>query len=136
LDGNQLSANPIDGGFEKIRIDHPYRTSRTSAGETILVATGRLDFYTAKALRRQLHGHIAAGETHLVVDLSGVTSMDSSGVGALIFGLKSARSVGGDLRLVAPTESVAGILGMMNLTELLVTCESTEDAFPASRRHE
>ena len=83
-----------------------------------------------------MHDLIAAGATRFVVDLSGVTSMDSSGVGALIFGLKSTRSARGDLRLAAPTESVGGVLGMMNLTELLVTCESTEDAFPASRRHE
>ena len=135
MHGNQLSATVIDEGFEKNYMDSAFCTSRTSSGATVLVATGRLDFHTVAALRRQLHDYFEAGSTRLVVDLSGVASMDSSGVGALIFGLKAARSAGGDLRLAAPTESVAGTLEMMNLTKVLVTCESAEDAFPASRSH-
>ena len=136
MNGNELIATPIDGSFEKPSLYSAYRTSLTSSGATVVAATGRLDFHTVEALRRQLHGLFRAGAPRVVVDLSGVTSMDSSGVGALIFGLKSARSAGGDLRLAAPTKSVAGVLGMMNLTAVLVTCESIEEAFPASRGHE
>jgi anti-sigma B factor antagonist len=112
-------------------MDSAYRTDQTPSGATVLVAKGRLDFHAAGTLRRQLLRLIEAGATRLVVDLSGVTSIDSSGVGALIFGLKSARNAGGDLRLAAPTDSVAAILGMMNLTTVLVTCDSVQDAFPA-----
>lgn len=130
LDDDRVIAKLIGERFEK-----DSRTSLTSSGATVVVPTGRLDFHAADALRQQLHGYFEAGVTRVVIDLSGVTSIDSSGVGALIFGLKSARSAGGDLRLAAPTKSVAGILGMMNLTEVLVTCESTEVAFPTTLRH-
>lgn len=127
LDDDRVIANRIGERFEK-----GSRTRLTSSGATVVVATGRLDFHAAEDLRRQLHGCFEAGVTRMVIDLSGVTSIDSSGVGALIYGLKSARSAGGDLRLAAPTKSVAGILGMMNLTEVLVACESSEVAFPAT----
>ncbi len=127
LDDDRVIAKRIGERFEKYS-----RTSLTSSGATVVVATGRLDFHAADALRHQLHGCFEAGVTRVVIDLSGVTSIDSSGVGALIFGLKSARSAGGDLLLAAPTKSVAGILAMMNLTEVLVACESPELAFPAT----
>jgi anti-anti-sigma factor len=58
------------------------------------MATGRVTFHTAEVLRQQLLSLIAAGDIHLVVDLSGVDAMDSSGVGALISGLKAARRAG------------------------------------------
>ena len=106
-----------------------YRTSRTPSGATVLMATGRVTFHTANVLRQQLAGLIEAGDNHLVVDLSGVEAMDSSGVGALISGLKAARSVGGDLRLVAPSVPIAEIFRMMHLDKVLVTCESAEEAF-------
>lgn len=111
--------------------DSSYRTSRTRSGATALVATGRLDFHTAGVLRRQLHDLIEAGAIRIVIDLSGLTLIDSSGVGALIAGFKSARKAGGDLRLAAPTELVVGILEMMDLTKVLVICRSIDDAFPA-----
>ena len=127
---DEAVALPIGEGIEEIHMDPAYGTSLTPSGATAVAATGRLDFYAATDLRRQLQGLIEAGANRVVVDLSGVTSIDSSGVGALIAGLKWARSAGGDLRLAAPPASVAGILGMMNLATVLVAYGSTEDAFP------
>ena len=66
----------------------------------------------------------------MVVDLSGVESIDSSGVSALIAGFKAARIVGGDLRLAAPPVAVASMLGLLNLTNVLAIFESSESAFP------
>lgn len=106
-----------------------YRTSRTPSGATVVMATGRVTFHTAEVLRQQLLGLIAGGDIHLVVDLSGVDAMDSSGVGALISGLKAARRPGGDLRLVAPSVPIAAMFKMMHLDSVLVTCESAEEAF-------
>src|SRR5205809_5297005 len=44
------------------------------------------------------------GNRQLVVDLDQVNFIDSSGLGALISGLKSARQAGGDLRIANPSE--------------------------------
>ena len=108
----------------------PYRTQLTSSGATILFATGRLNFPEVDRLRQQLAGLVEAGVVHVAVDLSGIDAIDSSGIGALIAGLKAAKSAGGDLRLVAPTPVVASVLDMMNLDTVLTAHESHEDAFP------
>ena len=107
-----------------------HRTQLTSSGATVLIATGRINFHNADGLRRQLHSLVGKGAVRLVVDLSGVESLDSSGVGALVSGLKAARSGGGDLRLAEPSEAVASVLDLMNLNSLLIPHESAEDAFP------
>ena len=110
--------------------DSTYRTVLTSSGATVVVATGRINFHNAAILRRQLHSLIEDGVVRLVIDLSGVESLDSSGVGALVSGLKAARSSGGDLRLADPSPAVTGIIDLMNLNRLLVQHDSPENAFP------
>lgn len=110
--------------------DSTYRTELTSSGATVVVATGRINFHNAAILRRQLHSLIEDGVVRLVIDLSGVESLDSSGVGALVSGLKAARSSGGDLRLADPSPAVTGIIDLMNLNRLLVQHDSPENAFP------
>jgi anti-anti-sigma factor len=108
----------------------PYRTKLTSSGATVVIATGRLNFPDVDGLRQQLGSLVASGANRVVVDLSGVQAIDSSGIGALISGLKAARHVGGDLRLTAPTIPVASVLETMNLDTILTTHASAEDAFP------
>ena len=108
----------------------PYRTKLTSPGATLLFAPGPLNFPDVDRLRQQLTSLVEAGAVHVVVDLSGIDAIDSSGIGALISGLKAAKSAGGDLRLVAPTPAVASVLDMMNLDTVLTAHDSHEDAFP------
>ena len=108
----------------------PFRTAQTQSGATVVIATGRLNFPEVEGLRRQLNGLVEGGAIHLVVDLSDVRAIDSSGVGALISGLKAARRHGGDLRLAAPPAAIASVLEIMNLNELLVAHDSSENAYP------
>jgi anti-anti-sigma factor len=108
----------------------PFRTKLTSSGATVVIAAGRLNFPDVERLRVQLGDLVAKGATRVVVDLSGVEAIDSSGIGALISGLKAARNAGGDLRLAAPTTVVASVLETMNLDTILTTHASSEDAFP------
>lgn len=109
-----------------------YRTELTSSGATVLIATGRLNFPEVDGLRQQLASLVAKGSTRVVVDLSGVEAIDSSGIGALIAGFKAAKSAGGDLRIAAPSVTVASVLGIMNLDKILIAHDSCEDAFPHS----
>jgi anti-sigma B factor antagonist len=57
------------------------------------------------------------------------TGIDSSGLGALIGGLKSARLAGGDLRIAAATEPVKRVLKLTNLDRVLRDHPSPEAAF-------
>ena len=72
------------------------------SGVVVVRPTGRLNMTAARMLREELHAIVESGGTRVVVDLSGIEFIDSSGLGALLSGLKAARQAGGDLRIAAP----------------------------------
>jgi len=99
-------------------------------GETVVVQpTGRLNMVAAPRLREQLRELVDGGDRRLVVDLGTTEFIDSSGLGALISGLKAARQSGGDLRIAAPTEQVRRVLALTKLDKVLTAYGSAEDAF-------
>lgn len=81
--------------------------------------TGRLDLVSAAALRGAVERAVAGGTPNLVVDLSGVGFVDSSGLGALVAGLKHARQAGGELRIAAAGEQVMTVLTLTRLVRVL-----------------
>jgi anti-sigma B factor antagonist len=101
---------------------------RQEDGGVVVIPAGRLTVVTAPQLRTTIAERIAAGDRLVIVDLSQTEFVDSSGLGALISCLKSARQVGGDLRLVAPTDQVAMVLRMTNLDRILQARASVADA--------
>jgi anti-anti-sigma factor len=105
----------------------PTRTS--AAGVLVVSPTGRLNMVAAPDLREQLHSLVREGNSRLVVDLSGVDSIDSSGLGALISGLKVARQAGGDLRIAAPGEQAVAVLELTNLNRVLKSYDHADSAF-------
>ena len=72
----------------------------------ILTPRGEVDVLTAPQLGRRLLGLADAGKTRMVVDLSMVTFMDSTGLGVLLDALRQLTSRHGGLALVCPTERV------------------------------
>jgi anti-anti-sigma factor len=67
----------------------------------------------------------------LAVDLSAVEFIDSSGLGALIGGLKAARTAGGDLRIAGATEQVVSVLRLTNLDKVLRVYDDPQSAYGA-----
>lgn len=107
----------------------PFSTEVTSSGATVVVATGPLIFPDVNGLRQQLISLAEAGANRVVVDLSRVTTIDSTGVGALVSGLKAARAHSGDLRLAGASTAITSMLNIMRLDKLLVASDSAETAF-------
>lgn len=89
---------------------------------------GRLDFQTAPEVRQELLSTVEAGWIRLVVDLGAVDFVDSSGLGALIGGLKAARAAGGDLRLAAVPEQARVVLSLTTLDRMFKSYPSAEEA--------
>lgn len=100
----------------------------TGRGE-VVTPTGRLDSAVASDLRRQLIGLVETGYILMVVDLSAVESVDSSGLGALVAGFEAARDSGGDLKIMSPTEQPALVLELTSVNHVLRTVPSAETAF-------
>jgi anti-sigma B factor antagonist len=104
-------------------------TTATLGDVAVLGVDGRLTASGAPLLRHAVTESIDSGMTRIVVDLSRIEFIDSSGLGALIGGLKSARIAGGDLRIAAAPENVRVVLNLTNLDRVLRNYPSPEGAF-------
>jgi anti-sigma B factor antagonist len=82
---------------------------------TVVTVSGEVDMATGPTLRDDLLGVLARGGHRVVLDLSKVTFMDSSGLGALLGGHRRARLLDGEIRLAAPSARVLEILRLTNL---------------------
>jgi len=103
--------------------------TRQVGTSTVVQPAGRLNMVAAPRLREQLRDLVENGSRRLVVDLSTTDFIDSSGLGALVSGLKAARQAGGDLRIVAPTVQVQSVLALTRLDRVLTTHDSADTAF-------
>lgn len=102
-----------------------------SDGDGAVIRTrGRLNMVAAPKLR-DLVAHIIGqdGRSHVVVDLADTNFIDSSGLGALIAGLKTARAAGGDLRIARAQAQVLTVLELTNLDQILHPYTSVEECF-------
>jgi anti-anti-sigma factor len=77
---------------------------------------------------------VAARNLEIIVDLSSLDFIDSSGVAALARGRKHARHAGGDLVLAAPQQQVLRVLTLTRLAEIFHVHASVDEA-AASARH-
>ncbi len=101
---------------------------RPSPQVAVVHPQGRVDAVSAPDLRHMLRELPEQGAVHLVVDLRDVPFMDSSGLSALISGLKAARSHGGTLALVSPTPPVRMALELSMLDRIFPIYETVEAA--------
>ncbi len=92
---------------------------------------GRLTAGDAPELRAVLDELVAAGRTKVVVDLEETTFLDSSGLGALVAGLRITRTAGGDLTIARAGGQVLDVLTLTTMTRVLPPHETVADAFAA-----
>jgi len=79
-------------------------------------------------LHDTLHELQEAGKTNVVVDLSKVKFMNSSGLGMLISAMTTMRNAGGDLRLANVADRIQSLLVITKLITVFKHFESVEDA--------
>ncbi|WP_372592920.1 STAS domain-containing protein [Actinotalea sp.] len=103
-------------------------TSRESGDRTVVEVRGEIDVYTAPVLREELSSLVDSQHTNLVVDLTQVSFMDSTGLGVLVGGLKKVRTLGGDLSLVIDQEAILKVFRITALTQVFSIHSTLEDA--------
>lgn len=70
------------------------------ADEATLAVSGELDLATAPRLRATVGDLMGQGVRHLEIDLDGVTFIDSTGMGALLWASNRLVAAGGELHAV------------------------------------
>jgi anti-sigma B factor antagonist len=98
-------------------------------GVTEVSVSGRLNMVTATRVREAIQAAVDDHHARIAVNLEGVVFLDSSGLGALIAGMKAAREAGGDVRLVRPAEQVELVLELTNMAGVLRSFDSVQSAY-------
>jgi anti-sigma B factor antagonist len=80
---------------------------------------GEVDAYTAPRLRDQLVPLAEEKNVNLIINLSGVSYIDSTGLGVFIGVLKSTRKSGGTLELVGLNDRVKRLFTITGLNEII-----------------
>lgn len=104
-------------------------SSDSRAGYAVITLAGRLTASGAPLLRNAVSDLVTAGEARIVIDMTQLQFVDSSGLGALVGGLKSARVAGGDLRIASVPDAVRTVLHLTNLDRVLRDYPTPESAF-------
>jgi anti-sigma B factor antagonist len=84
----------------------------------VIVVVGEIDVATAPQLREALHGVIAQGHATVVLDLLGVTFLDSTALGVLVGGLKRCRELDGELHIVVTDARIRKIFEITGLNKI------------------
>jgi anti-sigma B factor antagonist len=85
----------------------------------IVLIKGEIDAYTAPQLKSELVPIAEEKDTNLIIDLTEVSYIDSTGLGVFVGTLKSTRRSGGGLRLVGLNERVRRLFKITGLDEIM-----------------
>jgi anti-sigma B factor antagonist len=96
--------------------------------------TGSLDIATSPTVRAALTEASERGSHRLIVDLTRVDFLDSTGLGALIGGQRRAKEFGGEVRLVAKEGQILRLLRITGLLKVFAVYPTLEEAVSDGQR--
>ena len=113
------------------------RASRSSTGPLIIDwdisgaclvcrPVGAIDAFSVSAFRDAVAG--VRPEASLVVDLSGVSFLDSAGLGALIGAIRRLRQFGGEVAVASPRPLISRILRTTGFDRIVEVRETVQQA--------
>ncbi len=103
-------------------------TRQADNGVTVVAPTGRLDIAGAPALKEAIEKVVKNGPPRIVIDMEGVSFVDSTGLGSVISALKQVRGSQGELRLAAPNQQARVVLELTTLDRVFPYYATVEDA--------
>lgn len=114
-------------------MDVSVSTSKTDGDVTVVAVTGEVDVYTAPTLRQHLRDATGEGVKRVVVDMTEVKFLDSTGLGVLVGAMGRIRESDGDMRLVVTSDHILKVLRITGLDALIPVDESIDAAVAAPR---
>ncbi len=106
-----------------------YLVEKAIGDVLVLDARGRITLgEETEALRNRISEYARAGQLRILLDLGGVTYIDSAGLSTLVAGYTTVRREGGDLKLLNLTRRVHDLLQITRLS----TVFDLFDSLPAA----
>lgn len=94
----------------------------------VIALAGELDMNSAATFRRAVDGRFGRGSWYLIVEVSQLTFIDSTGIHELVRVAKEVNGGGGTIVLSAPAAIVARVLEIVRLAEIVAIEASLEVA--------
>ena len=95
---------------------------------SVITLEGEIDVYTSIQLKQDISDILAAGVKYLVLNLSKVEYLDSTGLGVLIGTLKKLRESGGNMIIVGPAMRIMRIFEITGLYKIFAIYATEEEA--------
>jgi anti-sigma B factor antagonist len=103
-------------------------TDSGQPGVRVLGVRGEIDVATSPEMRSHLVEMLADRPELVIVDLTDVTFIDSTGLGVLVEAVTGARAGGGDLRLVVTQPKIIKLIELTGLDQVFSVVSSANQA--------
>jgi anti-sigma B factor antagonist len=95
---------------------------------SVLTLRGEIDVYTAPRLRQSIIDLVDGGASQIIIDMSAVDFLDSTGLGVLVGGLKRVRVKDGSLSIVTSQDKILKIFDITGLNKVFPIHDSVDAA--------
>lgn len=108
--------------------------TREVAGVTIVTCQGRIVFGEESTHLRESLKRILSSSRKVILNLSGVSYIDSGGLGTLVGVYSSARSSGADIKLTGLGQRLRDVLQITKLVTVFEVYDNEQQAIAAFQR--
>jgi anti-sigma B factor antagonist len=105
--------------------------TRQVDGVTVVICQGRIVFGDEAAALRERLKELLKSARHIVLNLSGVSYIDSGGLGTMVGCYSSARSAGADIKLTGLGQRLRDLLQITKLATVFEVYETDQQAIAA-----
>jgi anti-sigma B factor antagonist len=124
-------------GFTQPRIEDSMQlriSTRTLDGILVVDCAGRIVFGEESAILRDTVRKLISESSRIVLNLGGVTYIDSGGLGTLVSLYTTAHNAGGNVKLANLTQRVGDLLQVTKLLTIFEVFDSEESAAQSFRK--
>lgn len=98
-------------------------------GKLVVAVSGELDHHSSDEVRNKVDDYIRfKGYKNVILNFSGVTFMDSSGIGVVIGRYKKLNSSGGNICIASARESVKRVFELSGMLKIINIYDSVDEA--------
>jgi anti-anti-sigma factor len=94
----------------------------------VLEVKGEVDAYTAQDLNKTLIDLLSQGHHRIVMDVSKMVFITSAGIRAILYAHREAVQLGGEVRLIGPTDQVRRIFEITGFFELMQITDRLQES--------
>lgn len=95
----------------------------------VIIVEGEVDMFTSPSLRDELAPFFKKEVSGIIIDLSGVSFMDSSGIATLVEGLQWSKKSNKEFILTGVSANVMNALSLTKLDNVFTIKKDTDDAY-------